>query len=158
MDEFTIGELEVASGVPRRTIYFYVQQGILPPPRGAGLAARYQAAHLNRLRAIPRFRAIGWRLDEIREYFAKHAEEAIAAIAQGGSVREGEAREAGTLASPAPAAFAPSNPPVFLARYSLTPGVELLVRRDLPPEVAEQVGRLLASAREIFGPASQPRP
>ena len=33
---FTIQELVDLSGVPRRNIYFYAQQGILPPPQGAG--------------------------------------------------------------------------------------------------------------------------
>ncbi len=41
VDTYDIQELVAQSGVPRRTIYFYVQQGILPPPEGAGLAAHY---------------------------------------------------------------------------------------------------------------------
>lgn len=151
MNEFTIGELESASGILRRTIYFYVQQGILPPPAGAGLAARYHSAHLNRLRAIPRFRAIGWRLDQIRDYFAKHSEESIATIAQGGSLSDRlQALEAGP-ASPAEEIPALARRPSYLARYPLAPGVDLLVERDVPPNLAEQVERLLASAGEIFG-------
>ena len=31
---YDIQELVGASGVPRRTVYFYVQQGLLPPPSG----------------------------------------------------------------------------------------------------------------------------
>lgn len=48
----TITELERESGVPRRTIHFYIRQGVLPPPEGAGGAARYGEEHLLRLRLV----------------------------------------------------------------------------------------------------------
>ena len=38
-DGLDIQELVNQSGVPRRTIYFYVQQGLLPPPEGAADAS-----------------------------------------------------------------------------------------------------------------------
>jgi DNA-binding transcriptional MerR regulator len=66
MAEYEIQELVDKSGIPRRTIYFYTQQGIIPPPQGAGLAARYGEEHLLRLRLVPLFRRDGLRLDEIR--------------------------------------------------------------------------------------------
>src|SRR5437870_13829308 len=68
--EYTIGELVSLSGVNRRNIHFYVQQGLLPPPHGAGLGARYGDEHLLCLRAIPVLRNRGLRLDEIRERLA----------------------------------------------------------------------------------------
>ena len=58
---YDIQELVTQSGVPRRTIYFYVQQGILPPPEGAGLAAHYNEEHLLRLQLIPLMRGQGQR-------------------------------------------------------------------------------------------------
>jgi DNA-binding transcriptional MerR regulator len=64
---YDIQELVELSGVARRNIYFYVQQGLLPPPQGAGLAARYGQDHLLRLRLIPLLRRQGLRLDQIRE-------------------------------------------------------------------------------------------
>src|SRR5512143_3056935 len=70
-DTYDIQELVTQSGVPRRTIYFYVQQGVLPPPEGAGLAAHYGEDHLNRLRLIPVLRQQGLRLDEIRSRFTQ---------------------------------------------------------------------------------------
>src|SRR5512142_142842 len=68
---YDIQELVSQSGVPRRTIYFYVQQGVLPPPEGAGLAAHYSEEHLLRLRLIPVLRQQGLRLDEIRARFGQ---------------------------------------------------------------------------------------
>src|SRR5436853_6761019 len=67
---YTITDLESISGVNRRNIHFYIQQGVLPPPEGAGLAARYDEEHVLRLRAIPVLRNRGLRLDEIREKLA----------------------------------------------------------------------------------------
>src|SRR5688500_13864416 len=66
MADYDIGELSELSGVTRRNIHFYVQQGLLPPAGGAGLGARYSDAHLLRLKAIPLMRARGLRLDQIR--------------------------------------------------------------------------------------------
>jgi DNA-binding transcriptional MerR regulator len=74
-DTFDIQGLVSASGVPRRTIYFYVQQGLLPPPQGAGLAAYYSPEHLLRLQLIPVLRAKGLRLDEIRQRFSEMTDE-----------------------------------------------------------------------------------
>ena len=65
--EYDIQKLAELSAVPRRTIYFYTQQGIIPPPHGAGLGARYGEIHLLRLRLIPHLRRQGLRLDEIRQ-------------------------------------------------------------------------------------------
>ena len=72
--EIDINELVEKSGVPRRTIHFYVQQGLLPPAEGAGLAARYSEEHLLRLAAIPVLRRRGLRLDEIRREFQQRTE------------------------------------------------------------------------------------
>jgi DNA-binding transcriptional MerR regulator len=66
MANYDINELTALSGVARRNIHFYVQQGLLPPAEGAGLGARYTDEHLLRLRAIPLLRARGLRLDQIR--------------------------------------------------------------------------------------------
>ena len=133
MSSYTIGELEELAGVPRRTIYFYVQQGILPPPHGAGLAARYDEVHLARLRAIPRLRAEGRRLDEIRAFFEAHP--LVATSSESRSV---------------PEPIVPPPAPEPVRRYRLAEGVELLVGADLDHEHADRVRRLLQAAREIF--------
>src|SRR5512133_1278980 len=93
---YDIQDLVNVSGVPRRTVYFYVQQGVLPPPEGAGLAARYGEDHLLRLRLIPVLRQQGLRLDEIRARFAKmSADEMRQALAAGQVASKGDAPKAG---------------------------------------------------------------
>jgi DNA-binding transcriptional MerR regulator len=62
----SIAELADAAGLIRRAIRFYVQQGLLPPPLGAGRGAHYDASHLERLRRIGELQAAGHSLDAIR--------------------------------------------------------------------------------------------
>lgn len=47
-----IDELARRSGVPRRTIRYYTQQSLLPPPKLAGRVGYYDDAHLERLKLI----------------------------------------------------------------------------------------------------------
>ncbi len=49
---YSIGEVAEMTGVPRRTIRFYVQQGLLEPPRGAGRGHFYTDEHVKRLAEI----------------------------------------------------------------------------------------------------------
>ncbi len=59
------------SGLPRRTIHFYVAEGLLPPPDGRGRSARYSTEHLIRLELIQILReTTQLRLEGIREMLA----------------------------------------------------------------------------------------
>jgi DNA-binding transcriptional MerR regulator len=68
--EYSIGELAAESGVTHRTIRYYVEIGLLPPPEGAGRAATYSDEHLARLQLIKRMQSARLSLDEIREQLA----------------------------------------------------------------------------------------
>ena len=48
----TLVELAEASGVPARTIRFYIAKGLVPPPLVGGRAAWYGEEHLNELGRI----------------------------------------------------------------------------------------------------------
>lgn len=63
---YSISELGDAAGVSRRTVRFYVQRGLLPPPEGLGRAASYTGRHLARLLQIKAWQEQGVPLDEIR--------------------------------------------------------------------------------------------
>jgi DNA-binding transcriptional MerR regulator len=145
-ETYDISKLVQESGIPRRTIYFYVQQGVLPPPVGAGLAAFYTEEHLLRLRMIPMLRGQGLRLDEIRRRLAEMSEETM--------------RQA--LITPAPAAQPGRQGPVeerqpatlpqgrALVQYNLPGGVMLLAPNDLKPEDEHRLRLLLESAAAIY--------
>ena len=61
-----IGDFAAAAGVSPRTVRYYIVEGLLPPPEGAGLGAMYTPAHLDRLRLILRLKDTYLPLKEIR--------------------------------------------------------------------------------------------
>lgn len=61
-----IGDFAAAAGVSARTVRYYIVEGLLPPPEGAGLGAMYDQAHLDRLRLILRLKDAYLPLKEIR--------------------------------------------------------------------------------------------
>jgi DNA-binding transcriptional MerR regulator len=63
--EWTLRELAEESGVPERTIRFYISKGILDPPLRGGRGAAYGPDHLARLREIRGLQAKGMMLAEI---------------------------------------------------------------------------------------------
>jgi AcrR family transcriptional regulator len=73
----TITELERESGVPRRTIYYYVRLGLLPEAQKASRTrALYTDDHLSLLRTIEELRAEGLRPAAIRAHLAGRLEAA----------------------------------------------------------------------------------
>jgi DNA-binding transcriptional MerR regulator len=149
-DSYDIQELIMQSGVPRRTVYFYVQQGVLPPPEGAGLAAHYNEDHLLRLRLIPMLRQQGLRLDEIRVRFTQLSGE--------------EMRRMLSSSQPAPAApravREPAIPEILgtpagwgqqhFTHYTLPAGIALVAPENLSLVDRQRLNQLLQAARQIF--------
>jgi DNA-binding transcriptional MerR regulator len=60
-----LAELAEKSGVPGRTIRFYIARGLLSGPFKAGRGASYGPEHLQRLREIGALQARGLTLEEI---------------------------------------------------------------------------------------------
>jgi len=99
--QLSIGELSEAAGVSRRTIRYYVQRGLIPPPMGAGRGHYYTAVHLERLRQIRSLQDDALSL------------EAIAARL------DGPAQPDGTAETPA------AGPSALWLRLPVAPGLEL---------------------------------
>ena len=72
-----IHELIEKTGVPRRTIYYYIQIGLLPPPRGRGKTYEYTEEHLERLLLIKKLQKMRYSLKEIKKLFETYPPEAI---------------------------------------------------------------------------------
>lgn len=68
---FTVGELATLGGVKRRTIRYYVQRELLPPPEGVGRGARYTRQHLHILTRIRELQDQGLTLAEIADTLAR---------------------------------------------------------------------------------------
>lgn len=62
----TLAELTEAADVSTRTVRYYIAEGLLPPPEGAGPSSVYTAGHLARLQLIQHLKAAYWPLKEIR--------------------------------------------------------------------------------------------
>ena len=87
---FTIDEIEEQTGFDRRTITYYVQQGLLPKVGRRGPRTRYSRLFLDRLRFIRKVRDLQDRglmgtmtLADIRDFFDSVPESVIADIVEG---------------------------------------------------------------------------
>ncbi len=65
--QYTLQELATAAGVSIRTIRYYIGEGLLPAPEGAGPQSHYTQSHLNRLRAVGLLKDRYLPLKEIRK-------------------------------------------------------------------------------------------
>jgi DNA-binding transcriptional MerR regulator len=105
---YNADELADLGGVSRRTVRYYVQEGLIPAPLGVGRGRHYGRLHLERLLDVKARQEAGLSLDDIR------------------------ARRA-----PAPAGgrpdprLPPHLPRTTWRRLQLAPGVELHVAHDI---------------------------
>lgn len=130
-----IGDLADAAGLSRRTVRFYVQQGLLPAPLGVGRGRHYDASHLERLRQIASLQAAGHSLNAIRRILnGGAADEATAAVKASG-----------------PAASAPKVAAELWTRVRIGEGLELHfdATRYQPPAAA--LAALREAIRDVFG-------
>jgi DNA-binding transcriptional MerR regulator len=63
--EKTLAELSEETGIPARTIRFYISRGLLSGPVKAGRGAVYTGEHLARLKEVQKLQAEGRSLSEI---------------------------------------------------------------------------------------------
>ncbi|MEO8134139.1 MAG: helix-turn-helix domain-containing protein [Betaproteobacteria bacterium] len=67
---YSIDELAALVELPRRTVRYYIQQGLLDRPMGEKRAAYYTAAHIEQLLAIRKWQQAGLSLERIRDILA----------------------------------------------------------------------------------------
>lgn len=74
---YGIRQLELATGVPRTTIYFYLRQGLLPrPQKSAASRSLYTEDHVTLLRRVVELKKQGLSLAEIEQDLAARPESA----------------------------------------------------------------------------------
>jgi DNA-binding transcriptional MerR regulator len=126
-DDRTYGILELvqASGVPRRTIRYYVQRGLLPPPEGAGRGHFYREDHLRRLLNIRDLQDQGLTLEEILVLLEDRGK--------------------------AEAAEAPPLPEIeVVTRIRVNEGIDLVVSSGAEPPTPSQIRALAHAAAQIL--------
>ncbi|MEX2964435.1 MerR family transcriptional regulator [Microbulbifer sp. TYP-18] len=74
---FTLDELGSLVDLPRRTVRYYIQMGLVDRPEGAGRGAHYTTQHLDQLLEIRKWQQAGLSLDRIRELLSRRGEEVL---------------------------------------------------------------------------------
>lgn len=116
---YTIEELCELSGFSRRTVRYYVQQGLLDPPAGRGRGGFYFDSHLEQLLAIKGHQERGLKLSEIQKL-----------IAEAPGMKPEPTRE-------------------LWVRYPIDVGIEIHVSRDLEEKERKKLLKILRISREI---------
>jgi DNA-binding transcriptional MerR regulator len=117
---YSIGELVQATGVSRRTVRFYVQTGLLPPPKGKGRGHYYETEHFERLTRIRELRDRGYSLDRVRSALDGRGDEIAVPTIE------------------------------LVARVRVADGVELVVGQGATPPTPSQVVALAHAAARIL--------
>ena len=163
---YDLAELSERGRVTPRTVRYYIQQGLLRAPGVTGPGAKYGEGHLDRLRLIRRLQQAHLPLAEIRRRLEALTDsdvrevlerevEATSARAADSAADYARAVLGARAASPVAALSASSAAPPAAERsqwerISLTPDLELHVRRPLSRGHNKLVERLLAYARRLL--------
>jgi len=110
--QYTLQELADSAGVSIRTIRYYIGEGLLPGPEGAGPQSHYTESHVQRLRAIGMLKERYLPLKEIRRELTGLDDAAIdELIREMGGSDSGEIHELADRPMSAPLPVAPDAPP-----------------------------------------------
>ena len=176
MIELTLKDICARTGVTPRTVHFYIQQSLLPPPDGAGRGARYSEDHLARLRLIKRLQKEHLPLNEIRRQLASLSDDQVVQALSGRppssvGVRESaldyiqSVKSSASISGRIPRASRPTMDAVASLtpessigprvrhsqweRIVLNEDLELHIRRPLSRERNRFVDKLLAFAKQM---------
>lgn len=123
---FSIEDLSALSGLPVRTVRYYIQEGVVDRPEGVRRGAWYEHRHLEQLLAIRRWQAAGLSLDRIRELVRRHTDDADAP----------------------PPVRRPGDVEVW-SHVALAEGLELLIEPARAGLTPEQLRRLAAECLQV---------
>ncbi len=116
--KYTIEELCELTGLSRRTVRYYVQEGLIDPPAGRGRGGFYFDSHLTRLRQIRAMQEQGMSLSVIRAHL------------QGVGAKE-----------------VPFPRRDIWVRHEIAPGLEVNVRRDVEERLGRKISEIIRMAR-----------
>ena len=78
--KYSIKELEEKTGIKVRSIRFYIQEGLVPPPNGTGGGAWYDDTHLLHLQAVKVLHESQLKLSGIKEALAAMTADEVRAL------------------------------------------------------------------------------
>ena len=127
-DRIAIDELCALVDLPRRTVRYYIQEGLVARPAGAKRGAYYTRRHVEQLMTVRTWQRAGLSLERIRE------------LVSGG----------GETASPLPPPRARRPGDVTLRTHvTLSPGVELVIDPQEAGLGAEAVRKIVRKAASL---------
>jgi DNA-binding transcriptional MerR regulator len=135
---YAIGDLADLGGVSRRTVRYYVQEGLLPEPFGLGRGNHYGPEHLDQLLRVKALQEAGRSLQEIRRTL-------------NGAVRERSSADAERVER---IDYEAPLPRSMWRRVTLAPGVELHVSSDVRLPAPGRLQELATWCRQYFPTAN----
>jgi DNA-binding transcriptional MerR regulator len=123
-EELTLADLAESSGLPARTIRFYIASALLDGPVKSGRAAAYTSEHLARLEKIKELQAKGRMLSEIGRSLAGATPEKSAA------------------------------PPTAWWQHAITDDVVIMTRADASPWRTKQIRAAIEEFTRSLEPVS----
>ncbi len=76
-EKYRIVDLADRAGVTRRTVYYYINKGLIPPAKGAGIASYYTEDHQWRIKLIKKLQEDSLPLAEIRKIVSPRTTEEV---------------------------------------------------------------------------------
>jgi DNA-binding transcriptional MerR regulator len=156
------------SGVTERTVRYYFQRGVLPPPPSQGRGVRYSRGYLDRLRLIRQLQEDNWSLELIQKKLnglsdadiadlvkTQHPEKPATTKSLSGYLDAalGRPLKSAPLPDPGQEVWASRRSGTFRSRWdriTLTEDVEIMVRHPLTREKSEQLEELIRLATRIL--------
>lgn len=129
--QYLIDELCRLTGFSRRTIRYYVQNGLVDPPAGRGRGGYYSDAHVGQLTRIRELQEQGYRLEAIRGMIAR-----MSALPE--------------VAAAPPASRPPETPHYAWTRYAVAPGVELHISTDAERRLGSAIRTAVETLRSVI--------
>jgi len=72
-NQYSLNELCQLTGLSRRTVRYYIQEGLVQRPIGQKRGAYYTDDHLKQLQQLQKWQSAGYSLDRIRELMIQEA-------------------------------------------------------------------------------------
>jgi len=157
MKNYTIGELEEATGMRRRTIHYYIKEGLIAGPTGQGINARYGADHVVKLKLVKQLKeTTHWRLEGIREFLdaltLEAAAELIRTSPSTGDIGDPDAEESGERHTTSDTRERQSASDTW-ERVRISDEIEVHYKQSPGGgmDMSRKIRSLLAFARKLFG-------
>jgi len=148
--QYLIDELCRLSGFSRRTVRYYVQEGLVNPPAARGRGGYYSEVHVRQLARIRELQERGYRLEAIRGLLAGAENLGKREVPGSWNPPFAEIRgpEAATPAAPELPGL--QYPRALWSRIALAPGVELHISAEAEQRLGPATVAALKSLRSII--------